>query len=436
MTIDEIVMLIQAIQPSLSPIQEWILRCSWEGRTYTWMAEERHYRVEYLRRVGAELWDVLSQEFGEQITKLNMRKVLESQPLREGQQALIARSHPAAILAEFPASPLPLGSPFYIFRPPIEDVACRKVLQPGSLIRIKAPMKMGKTSLILRMLDTVQSHQGKTVSIDFHQADIQVFESLDRFLRWIFANINKQLNLESRIEHYWDEELGSKVSCTYYLEECILESLDGLLVIAFDELNRVFEYPKIAAEFLPMLRFWHSQSIQSSLWKRLTLVLAYSTEVYVPLSLNQSPFNVGIPLELPPFAEEQVRSLLLEYGLDWRNQPQIEKFIQLVGGFPYLVHLGLYHLHRGDVTLDTLLNDAPTEAGIYRHHLRQQLSYLKNHLDMLQAYHSVICADVPVKLDAITAYRLNSLGLVHLQGNRAYPSCGLYRLYFSEQLIL
>jgi AAA-like domain len=93
-------------------------------------------------------------------------------------------------------------------------------------------------------------------------------------------------------------------------------------------------------------------------------------------------------------------------------------------------------LQRGDVTPEKLLQDAPTEAGIYRQHLRQQLAWLHANPSLLAAYQQVIGAKQGIKLEAITAYRLDSLGLVKLSGNVAIPSCDLYRLYFAEQLAL
>lgn len=50
------------------------------------------------------------------------------------------------------------------------------------------------------------------------------------------------------------------------------------------------------------------------------LVVIHSTEVYVTLQLNQSPFsNVGFPIELPNFNSEQVQELAKRYGLTWEN---------------------------------------------------------------------------------------------------------------------
>lgn len=436
MTIDELIQLLHVVQSTpLTPFEEWLLRRSWEGATYADMAAEKHYRVEYIRRSGAELWTSLSKYFDETVTKPHLRELLESRRLTAAQQRMIERSRPMPTPAEFPSGPLSLDSQLYILRPPIEELAFTRITQPGSLIRIKAPMKMGKSSLILRLLAHAQAQNIRTVSLDLQLADSAIFTSSDRFLRWLCTNIGHRLQLESRLEDYWDEELGSKMSCTYYLEEYILETLKQPLALVLDEVNRIFEYPIIAGEVLPLLRFWHSQATQSDLWRQLRLVLAYSTEIYVPLDLNHSPFNVGLPLELLPFTEKQVQSLILESGLMLNSDHRFKQFIRLVGGFPYLVQLGLYHLQRGDVTPEKILKDGPTEAGIYRQHLRQQLAWLQGNPSLLAAYGQVIQAKQGVKLEAVTAYQLDSLGLVKLNGNVAISSCDLYRLYFTEQLV-
>jgi hypothetical protein len=50
------------------------------------------------------------------------------------------------------------------------------------------------------------------------------------------------------------------------------------------------------------------------------------------------------------------------------------------------------------------------------------------------AMQQVIATDQKVELDAIAAYKLESMGLVKLNGNQAHVMCELYRLYFSQQL--
>ncbi len=76
----------------------------------------------------------------------------------------------------------------------------------------------------------------------------------------------------------------------------------------------------------------------------------HSTEVYVPLDINQSPFNVGLSVELPEFNNNQILDLAQRHQLDW-NETEVEKLMMLVGGHPFLVHLTLYHIANINVTL-------------------------------------------------------------------------------------
>ena len=53
----------------------------------------------------------------------------------------------------YPNGAVPLGSPFYLERKPVEAQIKQEIRKPGTLIRIKAPREMGKTSLLLRILE-------------------------------------------------------------------------------------------------------------------------------------------------------------------------------------------------------------------------------------------------------------------------------------------
>ncbi|MGL5082079.1 MAG: AAA-like domain-containing protein [Microcoleaceae cyanobacterium] len=463
MTIDELIQLLNASQPSpLTALQELILRHAWDGKTYTVIAQEAFYGAERVRKVAAGLWLLASEVLGEPISKANFRKLLEPRPLSPAQQQSIrSRSSLSSIPnLEFPDSPLAPDSEFYIPRPPIEDLAHAKLLEPGSLIRIKAPRKMGKSSLILHILDRASQENYQIIHLDLGQADSAVFSSLDRFLRWFCANMSRELNQVPNLNEYWDEDIGSKVSCTIYVQTCLLAQLSAPLVLALTEIDRVFEYPEIAKEFLPLLRFWHEQARKTEIWQKLRLIVSYSTEVYIPLSLNQSPFNIGLPLTLPPFTPEQVLELARRYGLTWCSQVDIDQLMGIVGGHPYLIQLALHHLtfpqhslnpmsalfmppardrtetwEQQRQRLQDLLRQAPTEAGIYNDHLRRMLSMVQSDSHLRLALQQVVSSDQGVSLEPTLAYKLNSLGLVNLDGDYTTPSCQLYAVYFRHQLI-
>ncbi len=426
--------MLRVVRPgSLSSFQEWLLQRAWEGATYTAMADEKHYRVEYIRRIGAELWAFLSEYFGQPIAKPYLREVLASRDLTDAERKILERSKSPDAAVNFPSGPLPLDSPLYIPRPPIEESALDYIARPGSLIHIKAPAKMGKTSLALRLLDQARVQAMEVVFLNFQQADSIVFTSIDRLLRWFCANLSRRLKLEIRLDDYWNLELGSKMSCTYYLEEYILSCLEQPLVLLLDEVNRLFQYPQVAEDFLPLLSLWHTQAHQSKVWQNLRLVLAYSAEPAITLDFDHSPSSVGLPLELSPLNASQVQTLTQKWGVQMGISSQFQKFMKLTGGLPYLVQIGLYYLSQSHISLEELLKDAPTETGIYKQHLRQQWAYLRANPLLLQAYHRVI-ADREHQPDAIAVHQLYGLGLVKFEGNVPAPACGLYHRYFAEQL--
>ncbi|MDF5729967.1 MAG: AAA-like domain-containing protein, partial [Rhizonema sp. PD38] len=125
------------------------------------------------------------------------------------------------------------------------------------------------------------------------------------------------------------------------------------------------------------------------------------------------------------------------HGLNWTDGNELERLMAMVGGHPYLVRLALYHLvGKGGLERDLgqILEQAPTETGIYNEHLRQYLLALIEERELEAAFYEVITTPMSVKLEPVLAYKLQNMGLINLEGDRAYPACELYRLYFREQL--
>ena len=162
---------------------------------------------------------------------------------------------------------------------------------------------MGKTSLMNRIIDHAQAYP--SVILNFQQAEHSILSSLDSFLRWICANISHQLKLPSVIDDFWDKDIGSKMSCTLYVEEYILEKIETPIILALEESSELFEYPDIAKEFFSMLRTWHEYAKHHSVWQALRLIIIQSTEAYIALNVNQSPFNVGFEVRLAPLTQTQ-----------------------------------------------------------------------------------------------------------------------------------
>lgn len=324
----------------------------------------------------------------------------------------------------------------YVERPPIESLCYETLLQSGALLRIKAPGLMGKTSLMAKVLQQLAKRGCRIVPLNLHYADPEDFSNLDRFLKWFCISVGQTLEMPNKLADYWDEQFStSKVNCKIYFEKYLLAKVENPLVLWLDEVDRIFPHQKVAADFLGLLRAWHEEAKIRSIWQRLRLVVAHSTEVYVPLKINESPFNVGESIELPEFTPEQVQNLAQQQGLSW-NLIQVQLLMDMVGGHPYLVQQAFSHLKNNQsITLEQILQTAPTEAGIYSSHLRRYWWVIQQHPELAAALKKVGMANTSVRLETMQAYKLHSMGLINLLGNEVTISCKLYRQYLCDRLI-
>ena len=348
-------------------------------------------------------------------------------------QTWVDTQSPLLPLLEKPGGQMDVDSVFYIERPDIESRCYEAIMNPPTLIRVKAPWQMGKTSLMKRILHYASQQGYRTVSVSFQLADSTVFTDLDRFLQWFCAIVSLELQLPDRLADYWRSIFGSKVSCKSYFERYILANTPEPLVLGLDEVDRMLQFPELSADFFGLLRAWYEEARNREIWRKLRLVVIHSTEVYVPMEINQSPFNVGVPIELSELNQTQVKELVQRHSLYWSDS-QVKQLMDMVGGHPYLLQIALYNIARGVMTLEQLLQVAPTEKGPYADHLSYYLHNLLEKTDLIAALKQVVITNSPVQLESKQGFKLHSMGLVHLQGNEATPRCDLYRLYFRVRL--
>lgn len=63
-------------QDHLTHLQEIVFRSAWEGLTYEQIATAEDYDPDYVKLVGSQLWQLLSDRLGQRVTKSNFRVVL------------------------------------------------------------------------------------------------------------------------------------------------------------------------------------------------------------------------------------------------------------------------------------------------------------------------------------------------------------------------
>lgn len=448
MIVDDAIALVdELLQPEgLNDLQASVFRYCWQGEGYQEIADALGYDSGYIRTVGSKLWQQLSDIMGKKVTKSNLHSVFRQYNQPSDQEKEISPQETIATPPEFPGLPLNANSLFYVDRHPIEQRCAQEILQPGALIRIQAPKQMGKTSLLYRLLEHGRAHHYKTLRLSCQEATTESFTDLNSFLRWLCRSAARKLKQTPNLEQYWDDDLSfAKSNCTEYFENYLLSNINTPIILGLDDIERVFAYPQIAQDFFPLLRVWHEEANEIDIWQNLRLIVVHSTEVYVPLDINQSPFNVGLPIYLPELKLEQIQELALRYGLNWADgnmgEEALRPLMEMVGGHPYLIQLALYHIWENQqqkplVNLNNILRDAPTDAGIYGSHLRRLWETLNSSPSLCSAMKKVVSNDQPVAISPLAAYKLQSMGLIKLAGNLVTTRYKLYQDYFRSRLEL
>jgi hypothetical protein len=292
---------------------------------------------------------------------------------------------------------------------------------------------MGKTSLMNRILNHAKQQGCRTALINFWNREF--LTNINTFLPWFCTNITEELKLEDKLDQYWKKRLGSQINCANYLTKYILPAMDNPLVIALDDVDKIFTYTEVAQDFFGLLRAWHERGNYDKIWQKFRLIISHSQEVYLKLKMkvHQSPFNVGLSIELSEFNLTQVKDLIQRHQLIF-SEAEIKDLMAMVNGHPYLLRTALYQIAKKQLTLAEFLKVAPTEEGLFGDFLYSYLLLLENDKALKIAMEQAIKSEQPVKVEPTQAFKLRSMGLVESTGNEIKPLCNLYRLYFQDRL--
>ena len=97
-------------------------------------------------------------------------------------------------------------------------------------------------------------------------------------------------------------------------------------------------------------------------------------------------------------------------GLDW-SAKDAQPLTGFVNRNTYLVRVALYHIGRGDVTLEQVLQNSPILPGIYGDRLQQQLWNLEKQPDLVAAFVGVVKSNTPVEVDLVEVFKLEKYGV-------------------------
>jgi DNA-binding SARP family transcriptional activator len=351
-----------------------------------------------------------------------------------GESAFRARESSQPIPLEPVGGAMPLASRFYIVRSTDHEFD-EAVLRGDSIVLVKGPRQVGKTSLLARSLQLAREAGRRVALTNFQVFNGSHLESVERFLPALADSLAEQLDLSLTPDEVWDTRRGPSPSFRRFIRREVLDKLSEPLVWGLDEVDRLFTCP-FGSEVFGLFRSWHdARALEpDGSWSLLTLAISYSTEPHLFITdLNQSPFNVGTRLFLEDFTREQVAELNMRYGALLRDDSDLDRLLGLVGGQPYLVRRALHEMAGHGVDLKTLEARARHHDWIFGEHLRRLSTLVVRDSELVRAVREVL--DGRSCTDRAIAYRLESAGVLRGGGGQESEfRCPLYADYFRNAL--
>jgi hypothetical protein len=338
-------------------------------------------------------------------------------------------------LLEVPSGAVKIESKFYIERD-CDAAVHRQLRNPGSTTTIRAGRQMGKTSLLVRAVHEAKQKGLRIVYLDFQQVHQTARSSLDHLLKYMADEISQRLSPDqSTLQKIWESSRGAPDKFNQFMESVVLDEACPFM-LAVDEADRLLD-ADFKTDFFALLRSWDSRRAYDPLWICLHIAIVISTHPHLLIDDHmQSPFNVGLRLELDDFSHKQVEDLNQRY-IQRRIAPlkddEIPGVMSLLGGHPYLTRQAFYTMIEKGITWELLKQIASSESGPFRSHLHFYLSQLARQPELVGGLREAI--QTHKVSDENVLHRLSAAGLIkESPQDEVKMRCGLYEQYFSKTL--
>jgi hypothetical protein len=305
-------------------------------------------------------WRCLDEAFAEVAQGIRRMVVqLRAEPRPARQHDLPALPAPPTKL-ESPAvylesGAMPVDSPFYIART-ADTHATSQLLSQQPTLALRGDRQSGKSSLLVRLRHQARARGWRSCYLNFQNLDAASFDSSEELFRGLARMTVDELGSDADPDDAWSTRRGAKANWTRFMRRQVLDPTVPMLLL-FDEVDLVFDFENCRHDFFSMLRVWHNKRAEDlqGTWRRLGLVIAHTIDPGQWLdNVTESPFNVGLRLELEDFDAAAVAELDKRHGLPLGDEARRARFLEIVGGHPFTVRKALYKLVTEACSLDEL----------------------------------------------------------------------------------
>ncbi len=304
----------------------------------------KNLALEQARDDLAEYSRTLEQKVSERTQELSQTleilKATQSELLFENE--LLRNVEPTDSFDYQVGGSLPMAAPTYVVRD--ADRHLYQALKRGEFCYVLNPRQMGKSSLMVRMVEHLQHEGIACAPIDMTCIGSEQVTP-DQWYKGIAFELGRRFDLRSKVnlKTWWQEraDLSPVQRLSEFIKTVLLVAVgtpSTQLVIFIDEIDSILGLNFPVNDFFALIRSCYNRRTIDPEYQRLTFALfGVATPSELITNIQITPFNIGQSIQLEGFKEHEAQPLL--QGLVEKvSNPQmlLKAILSWTNGQPFL----------------------------------------------------------------------------------------------------
>ncbi|HBE16758.1 MAG TPA: hypothetical protein DEG17_24410 [Cyanobacteria bacterium UBA11149] len=311
----------------LSKLQVMVFRQAWEEQSYYAIAKTSGYEVGYVKQTGSQLWQLLSQAFGEKVTKSNLQLVLKRKAKELDRKSSVVKiSHNSSPIKHYPVQidwgDAPDIAPFYGRN---EELSTLKkwILQDGCrLVGLFGMGGIGKTSLSVKLAREIQGEFDYVIWRSLHRAP-----PFEEFLEELIQSLT--ISQDIKLSHNFNHLILQLLTCLR-MHRClvVLDNIETILAPC----DRSGGYLPGYEGYGQLLKCLGETNHQST-------ILLTSREKLQEIALIEGKFNPIRSMVLTGLSEKAIQDILRIKGDFFASTEEWAVLVERYGGNPFTLKI-------------------------------------------------------------------------------------------------